>query len=39
MLHLQIQAFDLSVSKDLWIMAAAGNCAVLIAAIRSRPRR
>lgn len=36
--QLQIQSFDLSVSRDLWIVLVTGICAVVVALCKRRRR-
>jgi len=36
MLHLQVQAFDLSISQDAWVLLLAGICGALGLAIKRR---
>jgi len=34
MLHLQVQAFDLSISRDAWVLLLVGICGALGVAIK-----
>jgi hypothetical protein len=36
MLHLQVQAFDLSISHDTWVLVLIGICGALGIAIKRR---
>jgi len=38
MLNLHVESFDLSVTRDLWILVVTGICAVLLTIHRRRKR-